>query len=285
MRAHDTQQQIPPGFEGTLTTVRGVRLRVATRGAGRDVLFLHGSPGSLEDFGPVGDALASSFRVTAYDRPGHGFSDDPGRYSLAYNAELAHALIEQLGLTRVIVVGHSYGGAAALALALRGTGSVAAYVVLDSALYSRIRDIKPFHKIISLPLVGKKLARAVPAKAVHKEIERRLHVEFKRAPSQAFVALRQQLWGTPKVTHALACEIAGEDAELKQQSPGYARIEAPIYLAAQRDQPERRAAAERLARDAPRATLLALVADSGHYLQYEAVEPVIAAVEKAAAET
>src|SRR5688500_13943110 len=95
---------MPRGFAGEHVTVLGLPLRVQQQGSGRDVLLIHGSPGTLEDFAPISRALARDFRVTAYDRPGHGFSGVNGQYSLAFNAEIARALIERLGLRRTIVV-------------------------------------------------------------------------------------------------------------------------------------------------------------------------------------
>ena len=56
--------------------------------------------------------------MTAYDRPGNGFSsDEHAEYSLAQNAEVALDLIEELHLVNPIVVGHSYGGGISLQMA------------------------------------------------------------------------------------------------------------------------------------------------------------------------
>lgn len=272
-----------PSLDATFVTLGDARLRVATRGSGRALLFLHGSPGCLEDLGPSAEALLPSFRITSYDRPGHGLSADTGRYSLAHNAEVAERLLDHLGLSRAIVVGHSYGGAAALALALRAPQRISACVVLDSALYRRVRPMSPLHKVFSRPLLGSAVARMLPRSAVQKEIARRLQSELQHEPPVGFVRLRQELWATPKVTHALACEIMGEDAELAQQSPAYPRISVPLYAVAQRDQPERRASAERLGREA-RATV-ELVAASAHYVQYDAADAVLAMIRRAAAES
>jgi len=53
----------------------GVTIRYAQVGTGPDILFLHGAPGSMDDWLPMKDGLAANFRLTLYDRPGYGGSD------------------------------------------------------------------------------------------------------------------------------------------------------------------------------------------------------------------
>ena len=105
--AHRPNTEIPEGAQGRHVMVNGVPIRVLQQGSGRDVMLIHGSPGSLEDWKPVMDALPDSLRVTAYDRPGHGYSGDDGRYSYEDNADVALAVIDTLKLEHVVVVGHS----------------------------------------------------------------------------------------------------------------------------------------------------------------------------------
>src|SRR4051812_48361268 len=90
--------KIPAGFRGRHVMLGDLPIRVLQEGQGRDLLLIHGCPGSLEDFRPVMSALSGSFRLTAFDRPGHGFSGDDGQYSYEHNAEIALALVEKLGL-------------------------------------------------------------------------------------------------------------------------------------------------------------------------------------------
>src|SRR5678815_1910063 len=94
--AYRPNTDIPEGTPGRHVTVNGVPIRVVQQGSGRDVLLIHGSPGSLEDWQPVVDAIGGSMRLTAYDRPGQGYSGDSGKYSYEGNADVAPALIEVL---------------------------------------------------------------------------------------------------------------------------------------------------------------------------------------------
>lgn len=109
---------LPP--DGRLVDVPGARLHVVERGKGPALLLVHGLSGQIGNFayGMI-EPLARDFRVVAVDRPGSGYSvRTPGaRADLAAQADVLAALIEKLGLERPLVVGHSLGGAIALALA------------------------------------------------------------------------------------------------------------------------------------------------------------------------
>jgi pimeloyl-ACP methyl ester carboxylesterase len=274
--------QIPRGFVGKHVLVAGVPLRVVQRGQGPDVLLIHGSPGSIEDWSQVLNSLASRYRVTAFDRPGHGFSGSSDSFSYDYNADLAIALMDTLKLRDVVVVGHSYGGGTALAMAVKNPDSVAAYLVIDSATYEPSRRINTLFHALGLPVLGVGLARLLPDDIAQAKIRAGVRSEFKLAPpSESFVDLRARIWSSPKVMHALAAEMAGMAGWLAELSPRYPSISRPLFLLAERDHPAHRAAAEHLARDVPSAEL-ELVPKAGHFLQFEAAGRVIATIDRAA---
>lgn len=107
---------------GQVLQVDGVRVHALTRGAGPDVVLIHGAGGNLRDFsfGLMG-RLAGFARVTAFDRPGLGWTDPvPGAENPAVQADLLRRAAARLGLVRPVVVGHSYGSIVALAWALAG---------------------------------------------------------------------------------------------------------------------------------------------------------------------
>ncbi len=120
------ERRWPP--EGRLIEVDGVQVHYLQKGRGPDVVLLHGAGGNLRDFSfSLMDVLARRYRVTAFDRPGLGYTgrlpDSAGAFNA--NAEspqdqaalLARAA-QQIGITRPVVVGHSFGGAVAMAWAL-----------------------------------------------------------------------------------------------------------------------------------------------------------------------
>jgi pimeloyl-ACP methyl ester carboxylesterase len=82
-------------------------------GAGPDIVLIHGVTGDLSIWllCKAFQTLSNSYRVTAYDLRGHGYSDAPPTgYTSADHAADLFALMDALGTGRVSVVGHSFGG-------------------------------------------------------------------------------------------------------------------------------------------------------------------------------
>jgi pimeloyl-ACP methyl ester carboxylesterase len=236
----------------------------------------------VEDWTPIMDALAGSFRLTAFDRPGHGFSVDTGQYSHQANADAALGLIDALKLENAIVVGHSYGGSTALAVAARAPASVAAYVIVDSAAYRPSRDAGALYRLLSARWLGIGVVRVLGPLRAEQRIERGIaQLQGGRAPDPAFVELRTKLWTSPKVVHALAEEIVGAREGLLRLSSKYPDIRAPVYIVAQADDPFRRTTAERLHRDIA-GSVLRLVPETGHYIQFDKPGAVVDAIREAA---
>jgi pimeloyl-ACP methyl ester carboxylesterase len=82
-------------------------------------LLLHGITSSALSWVRVGPDLADRYRVYALDMRGHGDSvkSAPGTYSLRDTADDALAFIDALNLQHPLLIGHSWGGATAIALA------------------------------------------------------------------------------------------------------------------------------------------------------------------------
>jgi pimeloyl-ACP methyl ester carboxylesterase len=137
-------------------TARGVRIRVAEAGDGPPLVLLHDLLVNHLAFDRVMDSLAQSYRVLAHDLPGFGESEKPSptRYSYGIEAfaEAIVDLIAGLELGRVSIIGHSLGGAAAIALAADHPELVDRLILVDAMVY-------PFHletrwRLPTLPVVG-----------------------------------------------------------------------------------------------------------------------------------
>src|SRR5213592_5309918 len=114
--------------------VRGTDLRFVERGTGIPVVFVHGSLGTLESWGPQIDAFATRFRVIAYSRRYHwpnAAQPDGQEYSLSLHADDLIGLIEALGLERVHLVASSYGAYVALLVTLRRPALVRSLVLAE----------------------------------------------------------------------------------------------------------------------------------------------------------
>jgi pimeloyl-ACP methyl ester carboxylesterase len=276
-------EDLPEGLRGQFVDVLGNRTRYLQAGSGPDVLLIHGSPGSVEDWAPVMDALASEFRLTAYDRPGHGYTGNAGvRYELAYNADFALAVIDALKLERPVVAGHSYGGGTAAAIAIRKPANVRSFVIVDSSLYRWSRPPDPAYRILAIPAIGTGVARLFVDLSARK-IRSGLQAIFPGgAVPPGFAEMRIPIWSQPKVAVSLAHEALGAPKELTTLSPRYKEITQPVFVIAQGDDPARRENVELFKRDVPAAEVQ-FVEGTGHMIQFTKTDAVVDLIRKAAA--
>ncbi len=94
--------------------VAGLRLHMRDTGP-RDapvVVLLHGFGATLHSWDAWAAGLEDGWRVLRYDQPGFGLTgpDPTGDYSDARGVAVLAALLDQLGVQRAVVVGHSMGG-------------------------------------------------------------------------------------------------------------------------------------------------------------------------------
>lgn len=129
--ARKVEHALPP--HGRMIEVPGAVLHVRDEGSGQAILLVHGLAGQMAHYTyGIVERLARDYRVVVVDRPGSGYStrgaDTPADLS-AQAAALA-ALIDVLQLGRPLVVGHSLGGAVALALAVEHPDHVGALALV-----------------------------------------------------------------------------------------------------------------------------------------------------------
>ncbi len=110
---------VPP--QGRFLNLDGERIHYLDKGAGPALFLIHGLSGQMGNFtyALVG-RLAREFRVVAVDRPGSGYSTRPADADASLRAQgrALAKVIRALNLDRPLIVGHSMGGAIALAIAL-----------------------------------------------------------------------------------------------------------------------------------------------------------------------
>ena len=100
--------------------------------SGPTLVFLHGSGMSARYWSAQLHALACTARVLAVDLPGHGESDAGATPSLARYADVTARVIGALGAWPALVIGHSLGGAVAIALATQRVADVHGLVLLST---------------------------------------------------------------------------------------------------------------------------------------------------------
>lgn len=153
----------PPA--GAFVQVGDARVHYIDEGDGPVVVLLHGSGGNLNDwtFDMVA-RLRDRYRVIAFDRPGHGYTEVPGAgISIADQARLLADASIALGADNPLVVGHSFGGSVATAWAVERPDVMAGLVVLAGATNPWDTGISPYYRTLSHPLGGPILANLLAA--------------------------------------------------------------------------------------------------------------------------
>ena len=128
-RTRDAEAQFPP--IGDFVSVDGVKVHYVQKGTGPHLVLLHGAGGNLREFTfDMMDTLAENYTVTAFDRPGFGYTDrlpnvEKGPFategeSPMDQADLLRRAAGMIGVEDPVVVGHSFGGIVAMAWANAG---------------------------------------------------------------------------------------------------------------------------------------------------------------------
>jgi pimeloyl-ACP methyl ester carboxylesterase len=121
----------PDAGGGVVETTAGPIHYLETVGEGTPIVFIHGMPGSCRDFDRVRAELPGRHTI-AFDRPGYAWSEGkPQDFGKQLDAIVEAA--GTLGVERAVVVGHSFGGLAALGLAIRKAAFVDSLLLLAPA--------------------------------------------------------------------------------------------------------------------------------------------------------
>jgi pimeloyl-ACP methyl ester carboxylesterase len=130
-------------------------MRTDRYGDGPPIVLLHGQPGSALDWHHVVPLVCDDFTTIVPDRLGYGRTGGPAA-GFAENAVAVAALFDRLGIERAVLVGHSWGGAVALAFAERFPHQTAG-VVLAASVGPGER-FRWDDRMLAAPLVGEALA-------------------------------------------------------------------------------------------------------------------------------
>jgi pimeloyl-ACP methyl ester carboxylesterase len=111
----------------------GLEVAYERAGAGPPLVFVHGAAADSRMWQPQLEALADEFTVVAWDEPGAGRSSDvPSAFDLADYADSLAAVVEDLDLGPVHLLGLSWGGTVALELYRRRPELVASLILADT---------------------------------------------------------------------------------------------------------------------------------------------------------
>lgn len=174
-------QAYPP--TGRFVEVGGHRVHADVSGpeSAPAVILVHGASGNARDYTYLlAPRLAARYRVVAVDRPGLGHT--PALHqrgeSPAEQAALLDAAAGALGIGRAVIVGHSYGGAVAMAWALERPARAAGIVSLAGATMPWPGGLGPWYAIASSRVGGATVVPLVSRLATTSLIHRSIAAVF-----------------------------------------------------------------------------------------------------------
>lgn len=247
--------------------VHGVRTRVLRAGSGPDLVLLHGTGGHLEAYARAIAGLAASFRVTAYDMVGHGWSDLPDRpYTIDVLCDHLTGLMDALDIDRAHLSGESLGG------------WVAAWAGAQYPDRVRRLVLNTPGNIANKPEVMARLKQSTTA-AVRDPSEAtvRARVEWlfhhKEMVTDELVSLRRAVYSRPGFLTAIGNTLVLQDPQVRRHfawDPGWVgKITAPVLLLwTDHDPTGGLDEAELLLSWLPDARLQ-VIEDAGHWPQWE----------------
>ena len=279
----------PPA--GRFVDVDGGRLHIVELGRADapPVVLLHGASGNLRDMQfALGDRLAARYRVILVDRPGHGWSDRPngrGDASPAAQATLIHQALAALGVTRPVVLGHSWSGALATAYALAYPTETRALILLAPVTHPWPGGIGWINDVVALPVLGSLIARTLILPSGYFMLKPGVAGVFSpdTPPPDYGARTGVALLLRPNEFIANAQDLAGLKEFVRQQAPRYGELKMPVTIISGDKDPvvytdiHSRA----IVRQVPQAKLTVLPG-VGHMVQYVAADDVVRAIDEVA---
>lgn len=206
----------------------GKRVRIARKGSGPPLIFLHGYPENLHIWDGVIDALSTEFECLAFDWPGLGDSDEwPGGTTPAHLAGRLLKLLNHWKIAKATIIGMDMGGQPAMVFAAKYPERAAGLVVLNSLV---LGDVKTSWEIALLRKYGfnrfilRHFPRLVFWRAEH---------TFLRAGARLPPDLRAEFWRCfrrAEVREFLVRMCAGYQGTLARLPDYYATIAAPALI-------------------------------------------------------
>lgn len=200
-----------------------------------DVLLIHGASSHSGEFeASLARALGADFRLTAYDRPGMGRTSDrrAAHRTLAAQAQTAAAIIVAENLSRPVLVGHSYGGAVALRVALDRPDLISGLVLLAPVTHPWDGGVSWHYHVSANPLIGPVFNRLIVPLAGRRAVQRGLESAFapRPVPDDYYEAAEIGLVLLPRALRANGEDMVALNGELAAQAPRYGGIALPVAV-------------------------------------------------------
>ena len=104
------------------TEIGGIKINYDVRGQGEPVLLLHGWGANIKLFDNLMSLLAAKYQVFALDMPGFGESmEPPAPWCVDDYTDFVLKFIEEQGIKKATLLGHSFGGRVIIKMLSRGS--------------------------------------------------------------------------------------------------------------------------------------------------------------------
>lgn len=275
----------------------GRRVHAWVQGTGADLVLIHGASGNLRDMTfDLAGRLTDRYRVIAFDRPAMGYTDRADtRYNAVRNrgaetvqeqARMLQLAADKMGVTRPIVLGHSFGGSVALAWALERPADTSALIVLAGASNPWPGGLGPSYTIPSSSLGGRVAVPLVSALMPPNTLKRMVDGVFRpqSAPDGYAEYLGAGLALRPDTLRANARQLTTLKPQLAQMVARYPTLPMPVEIVHgdADDTVPIQIHAIPLSQQIPNAHLTVLPG-IGHMPHHNAPAEVVAAIDRAAA--
>ena len=223
-----------PGTVERFVIAGNSTLHYIESGNGRPVVMIHGNAGDLKDFDfGVLALVVRDYRVLAFDLPGHGLSKMPGdaKGTIQEQAVTLHQALTALRVSNPILVGHSWGGAIALAYALLYPHETSALVLLAPAAYADDRHDAPLGFLLRVPLLSDVCLAVFKPIFGRKLLKSGLKEAFWPDPvPPEYLNTVAAVWLDRKHLKAFIKHDAMVNSSLRGLSPQYSRIHVRVII-------------------------------------------------------
>ena len=223
---------------GYFKNIDGYNIHYTDIGSGQPVVLLHSQPANERQFDLLKNKLKENYRVISIDRPGMGYSEGPKINSserLFLQAEIISKLLDEIIDEKPIVVGHSYGGALALSLALYEEKNIKKLILVNVVSHPWKGDgvWLPF-KIITNPLIGKIFSQTYAMIYGKSVIDRSADDNFPdNKPTPGFVnRVGAELTLRPASLESYALDAINLKSSLSKQYKNYENLSIPVTILA-----------------------------------------------------
>lgn len=284
-QAKRSLEEFPP--VGRFVNLDNSRLHYVRAGSGRPMVLIHGLGGLVQDFTmTIFDDLAKEFDVVAFDRPGFGYSTtaEVSGSPMATHVAYIRSAVNELGLQKPVIVGHSYGGAVALRYALEHQNEISGLVLLAPVAYPVAKWPGWASQVLTVPGIGQLTAEIVLAPVG--EVIAPQTVKRAFAPDAVpadYIESRICLTNRPSQLLASAGDLAKLNNDISTMKSKYASITIPVSIITGTEDKliDYDKHAVRLAKTIPHADLTILLG-SGHQVHYAYPAEVLAAIRETA---